>query len=805
MPTSASAAGVLAVQRSAGNQAALRFVAAAQAKLELGEPDDPLEADADRVADEVVQALRSSSSQQRTDRRAIEESPLAMRRRHEPTAVGEEGSVVEPQVEQAITSSRGHGRPMPESVRQQMEDALGADLTAVRIHTGPAASVLNRRLEAKAFTVGTDIFFRGSAPDTSTASGQHLLAHELAHTVQQTGATAAPAPPVGLQRSVSDRPVNTVIAKGRTQPSPGHSAPPRREPAGRSGRAALGPHDGSLRVQRLFAVAKTTGKSHLREHGQWDTHKGPDILSGARLLVDTDDSKKVKGKGSSWRPALNVPPDNTSLLADDRRGYIRSTKTKATADPPFETLVKMRVSQLLKSSETVPWLKDKLDTQAHVDFLMEKSIRSAEWVGGEMATFVPALQTLDAKLLRIKDGADYVAKVLIHWKEWLYPERADAVTLEEMRLVKSDLHERGLGVVEVRFKKPAGGSNTQYAGQTDVHAFIKPEDKSLEQNLLGHGPKSAASKINKIAGLKGNEQIRTIKMESTDADEYGTFVEAARGVKTESYFEKFEDKEKGSIQQSFHETLIFAYLAGIDDLHMKNVYFEKPGSGNTPGIPTLIDADVVMGWSQMNKDKKESSGKDPQSGFGQYNRAEAKKSQQAITTQDNSEVNSKILNVMLTNKKKRGLIMKALEEAIAGHKGRVVPIRTNQWGTRLKSYVRWDAPKRDTELTNWSTNSNMVRKGIDFNEETWSDGANRKLNQAIGPGLFGTAGENGGKVFYDAAVEKAETKTDLDMGSVPFYEYEYDTGRVTHNGKHIYNGVTLRQAMDDMVQRFGGV
>jgi len=508
-------------------------------------------------------------------------------------------------------------------------------MVLIRARTGQQGEVASHRSEAKAQSSSLD-----QPPNTS---------------LEQLTTSAI----LTLQRSAGNRAVNALLQRQMAS-------------------ASVSSGDRALPVQRLFAVAKTTGKSHLRESGQWDTHKGPDIPKGTRLLVDTDDSRKVAAKRSTWRPALNVPPDNTSLLADDRRGYIRSKKANATGDPPFETFVHRRVSQILKSAETVPCLVGKLDTQDHVDFLMEKSIRSDQWVGGDMGTFVPALQTLDAKLLRIKEGADYVAKVLIHWKAWLYPEGADAVTLESMRLVKSDLHERGLGVVEVRFKKPAGGSNTQYSGQTDIHAFIKPEDKSLEQNLLGHGPTSAASKINKIAGLKGKEQVRTIKMESTAADEYGTFVEAARGVKTEGYFDKDEDRDKGTIQQSFHETLIFAYLAGIDDLHKKNVYFEKPGSGNTPGIPTLIDADVVMSWSQMNKDQKESSGKDTQSGFSQYNRVEADKNQQAITNKDNSQINSKILNVMLTDKKKRGQIMKALEDAIAGHKGRVVPIRTNK-------------------------------------------------------------------------------------------------------------------------------
>ncbi len=68
-----------------------------------------------------------------------------------------------------------------------MEGAFGANFDAIRIHAGSKAAELNTRIQAKAFTVGNDIFFRDGAPDTSTQQGQHLLAHELTHTIQQGG------------------------------------------------------------------------------------------------------------------------------------------------------------------------------------------------------------------------------------------------------------------------------------------------------------------------------------------------------------------------------------------------------------------------------------------------------------------------------------------------------------------------------------------------------------------------------------------------------------------------------------------
>ena len=84
-----------------------------------------------------------------------------------------------------LSASRGGGRSLPEALRTPLEGALGADLSAVRLHEGPAAGDLNRSMSALAFTHGRDIFFRDGLPDTSSDAGMHLLAHELTHTVQQ--------------------------------------------------------------------------------------------------------------------------------------------------------------------------------------------------------------------------------------------------------------------------------------------------------------------------------------------------------------------------------------------------------------------------------------------------------------------------------------------------------------------------------------------------------------------------------------------------------------------------------------------
>jgi hypothetical protein len=101
------------------------------------------------------------------------------------TAVGSAGGEVDADTEQRIEAARTAGRPLGGEVRSAMEQAIGADFGAVRVHVGVASDELNGRIQAKAFTSGSDVFIRRAdyAPDSST--GRRLLAHELAHTVQQ--------------------------------------------------------------------------------------------------------------------------------------------------------------------------------------------------------------------------------------------------------------------------------------------------------------------------------------------------------------------------------------------------------------------------------------------------------------------------------------------------------------------------------------------------------------------------------------------------------------------------------------------
>jgi hypothetical protein len=94
-------------------------------------------------------------------------------------------------LESYIATARGSGQPLPESSRRFFEPRLGRDLSTVRLHTDAEAAGSAGALEARAYTVGQDIFFGASEYAPNTSDGRRLLAHELAHVVQQRAAPSA--------------------------------------------------------------------------------------------------------------------------------------------------------------------------------------------------------------------------------------------------------------------------------------------------------------------------------------------------------------------------------------------------------------------------------------------------------------------------------------------------------------------------------------------------------------------------------------------------------------------------------------
>lgn len=92
------------------------------------------------------------------------------------------GQDVQPTVHKILNSA---GQPLDAATRVFMESRFGHDFSKVRVHTNDKAAESARAVNALAFTIGQSIHFGSGQYRPESKEGMKLLAHELAHTVQQ--------------------------------------------------------------------------------------------------------------------------------------------------------------------------------------------------------------------------------------------------------------------------------------------------------------------------------------------------------------------------------------------------------------------------------------------------------------------------------------------------------------------------------------------------------------------------------------------------------------------------------------------
>ena len=116
-------------------------------------------------------------------------------------------------------AAKSQATPLEGSVRARMETRFGAEFGSVRIHADATAAESARSIGAAAYTVGRDIVFGAGRYQPHSAAGQRLLAHELAHVVQQShGGSASPSAEAradqAADQATQGRPVSTQALGG---------------------------------------------------------------------------------------------------------------------------------------------------------------------------------------------------------------------------------------------------------------------------------------------------------------------------------------------------------------------------------------------------------------------------------------------------------------------------------------------------------------------------------------------------------------------------------------------------------------
>lgn len=191
-----------------------------QAKLTIGQPNDQYEQEADRVAEQVMrmsepkiqrvcpecedELQRQLMEEEEEEEETLQTKPLAeqitplVQRQAEPMEEEEEEETLQTKtasgklptvsssLQNRITALRGSGQPLPQSERAFFEPLFGTDFSQVRVHADSQAAETARTVNARAFTLGRDIVFDAGQYQPSVSEGRRLLAHELAHVVQQS-------------------------------------------------------------------------------------------------------------------------------------------------------------------------------------------------------------------------------------------------------------------------------------------------------------------------------------------------------------------------------------------------------------------------------------------------------------------------------------------------------------------------------------------------------------------------------------------------------------------------------------------
>jgi len=207
------------LQGQAGNRAVTQLAQqwVIQPKLTVTPAGDVYEQEADRIANQVLQQIGDGAGSREVQRQEEEEEEMQMQREAQAQRqeipeeeeemmmqrdlsaqrqeISEEEEALQMQPDgtmqatasltTAVEDAKGNGHTLSQDTRKPLERAFGTNFNSVRIHADSQADRLSRAMQARAFTVGADIFFRQNAYAPQSASGQKLLAHELTHVIQQ--------------------------------------------------------------------------------------------------------------------------------------------------------------------------------------------------------------------------------------------------------------------------------------------------------------------------------------------------------------------------------------------------------------------------------------------------------------------------------------------------------------------------------------------------------------------------------------------------------------------------------------------
>ncbi len=283
---------------------------------------------------------------------------------------------------------RRPGRPLGPATREFFEPRFGHDFSRLRVHTDAEAGASARAMNAEAYTVGRDLVFAPGRFSPGTPAGQALLAHELAHAVQQSGGSRPAGP-----GAAASRPAGSL---------------PRSVPGGRQEREA----DRAAHAVTAGSAARAVlaGSAAVRPRL---TPSPPMVARRPDAVAQAADARRrqVVDMAAQW---LRAMASQVQAMRDAARVALRTTAGSAAAPRAFHRILNQRrLGQLLDNAISV--FRAQRSSNPYIDFPVESPEQTRL---GE--AFARAMEQLGLAMDEARANAAHLAPTVTDSEATLY-------------------------------------------------------------------------------------------------------------------------------------------------------------------------------------------------------------------------------------------------------------------------------------------------------------------------------------------------------------------------------------------------
>ena len=211
------------------------------------------------------------------------------------------------------------GAPLPDAVRGKYEKTFNTSLSDVRVHSGKYAATLTNDVGATAYARGNNIFM-GAGKDPQDPANSKLLAHEVAHTVQQRGATATGAVPTTTPGDPAEREAD----KAADAATSGESASVSPQPASiaRKGKDEKQPEEDPVELEHFEAsymnatkfVLSKAGGLNVSDIGEKIKLQSPEITATSTATLSLPKNLKLGSKKVSVGPIQTLTSSKRTAI-----------------------------------------------------------------------------------------------------------------------------------------------------------------------------------------------------------------------------------------------------------------------------------------------------------------------------------------------------------------------------------------------------------------------------------------------------------------------------------------------------------